>query len=378
MAGTALLVTWDGAGNIPPEFAVCRALVDAGHRVHILTHDSLKKRAEELGAAFRPIHHAGQIDARRPDQSVQDVIDHAILSNPLLSDIDEAIADIAPDVVIADSMMLLALAMLGQGPIPSVAFHHTLLNFLFSGHFDQLSMTMKNEIDRLLAARGLKPYERPVNAVLDSDLLLSATYRDFDQPSDHLPENLVHIGPLRSSPKPGHGTIKRRFPERPLVVVGMSTSYMGQLALLQAIADALALLEVEGLVTTGPAIDPNDLSLPSNVTATEFVAHEDLLPHAKLLITHAGHGTVMAGSTFGVPMLCFPMGRDQPAVADRARELGLAHVGQANASAETIVTAVTNALGDSNMASASRAFSERAKSHPGVEEAVKHIERLMR
>jgi MGT family glycosyltransferase len=378
MAGTILLVTWDGAGNIPPEFTVCGALVEAGHRVHVLTHDSLKERAEALGAIFRPIHHAGQIDARDADQTIQDVVDHAILSDPLLSDIDEAIATVSPDVVIADSMMLSALAKLGQSPIPSVAFHHTLAEFLFGGHFDQLSMTVKDVFDRLLEARGLKPYERPVHAVLENDLLLTATYTDFDPPSEHLPEGLVHIGPLRSKPQLGRGTLERHFPDRPLVVVGLSTSYMDQLSLLQRIADALGALEVEGLITTGPSISPNDLSLPANVIATEFVAHEEILMDAKLLITHAGHGTVMAGSTFGVPMLCFPMGRDQPAVAERARDLGLAHVSQPDAPAKSIAKSVTDALGDSSMVAASRDFAARARSHPGVEEAVKQIERLMK
>ena len=377
MAGTILLVTWDGAGNIPPEFAVCRALVDAGHRVHVLTHDSLRERAEELGAIFCPIRHAGQIAAQDPDKTLQDTIDHALLSDALLSDIDGAVAAASPDVVIVDSMMLLALAKIGQGPIPSVAFHHTLADFLFGGLFDQFSMAKKDEINRILDARGLNSYERPIEAVLDNDLFVTATYRDFDPPNEHIPQNLVHIGPMRKAPAAGREAIKRLFPERPLVVVGLSTSYMAQLELLQKIADALAALAVEGLITTGPAISPNDLSLSANVTATEFVAHEDLLPHAKLLITHAGHGTVMAGSTFGVPMLCFPMGRDQHAVADRARELRLAQVGQADSSTEVIAKAVTHALGDSSMATASRAFSDRARSHPGVKEAVAHIERLM-
>ena len=76
-------------------------------------------------------------------------------------------------------------------------------------------------------------------------------------------------------------------------------------------------------------------------------------------------------------MLCFPMGRDQHAVAERARELGLAQVGQADSSTEVIAKAVTHALGDSSMATASRAFCDRARSHPGVKEAVEHIERLM-
>jgi MGT family glycosyltransferase len=378
LAGTILLVTWDGAGNIPPEFAVCRALVEAGHRVHVLTHDSLKERAEAVGATFRPIRHAAQISAQDPEQTVQDVIDHALFSDPLLSDVDEAIEAVAPDVVIADSMMPLALASLGQGSIPSVAFHHTLGDFLSGGGFDQLSMTMKDRFDRLVAGRGLKPYERPIHAVLESDLLLTATYREFDQPGEHLPEGLVHIGPLRSRSQNGRGAIERRIAEWPLVVVGLSTSYMGQLPLLQRIVDALSALEVEGLVTTGPSVSPNDLSLSANVSAAEFTAHEELLPHARLLITHAGHGTVMAGATFGVPMLCFPMGRDQPAVAERARKLGLARVAEPDASAEVITKAVTEALRDSSMATVSRAFAERVKTHPGVEEAVKHIERLMK
>jgi hypothetical protein len=128
-------------------------------------------------------------------------------------------------------MLLLALAMLGQSSIPSVAFHHTLADFLFGGELDQLSMTVKAEIDRILDGRGLNSYARPVDATVESDLLLTASYKDFDRPSDHLPENFVHIGPLRSSPQTARGMIERHFPERPLVVVGLSTSYMGQLSL---------------------------------------------------------------------------------------------------------------------------------------------------
>jgi hypothetical protein len=38
---------------------------------------------------------------------------------------------------------------------------------------------------------------------------------------------------------------------------------------------------------------------------------------------------------------------------------------------------VTHALDDSSMATASRAFSDRVRSHPGVKDAVAHIESLM-
>ncbi len=377
MAGTILLVTWDGAGNIPPEFTVCGALAGAGHQVHVLTHDTLKGRAEALGATFVPIRHAAQHDPQDPAGTLQDLIDDVILSDPLLSDIDEAVASVAPNLVIADSMMPLAVARLCHDPIPCVAFHHTIADFLFGGPLDQLSFSMKDAIDRILEARGLKPYARPVDSVRAADLLLTATYREFDPPSEHVPESLVHIGPLRGRPEPGGKPPERRYPERPYVLVSLSTSFMDQLALLQKIGDALAQVEVEGIITTGAAINPNDLSLPDCVAATRFVAHEELLPHTDLLISHAGHGTVMAGSTFGTPMLCFPMGRDQPLVAGRAKELGLAHIGDPDASTEDIARAVADALRDTKMAATARAFSVKAASHPGVELAVEQIESLM-
>ena len=376
MEKTILLVTWDGGGNIPPELALCRALIEAGHEVHILSHDSLKERIEATGARFRQILHAGQVDSRDTEERPAALIQHALVSSALLSDIDDTLQEIQPGVAIVDSMMFTAQAALARGPIPSVGFHHTLASFLFGGFLDQISMAMKDKIDSILETRGITPYARPIDAFADHDVLLTATYEQFDELTENTPTNLFHIGPLRGRPTTA-GSIDRLLPDRPLVLVGLSSTHMGQSELLQRIADALGEMDVEGLVTTGPAVAPETLSLPPNVAAREFVAHEDVLPHSELLITHAGHGTVMAGSTFGVPMLCIPMGRDQPAVAERARSLGIAHVCEPNASTEEIVAAVAGAFDDSSMTEASRAFSRTVANHPGPEEAVQRIAGLM-
>ena len=372
------MVTWDGAGNIPPEFAICRALVNAGHDVHVLTHDSLRDRTREIGANFRPICHAGQLDSQDPNESMQDVIDQVIIGDLVLSDVDDAIDAIAPGLVIADSMMLLVVTKFAQSSMPSVVIHHTLADFLYGGLMDQMTMMIKDDIDKKLLARGLTPYPRPIDAIAENDLILTATYWDFDQSSRLVPDNFFHIGPLRRGPGDKEGEIDRRFPNVPLVVVSLSTSFMEQHSLLQRIADALATLNVEGLITTGPAVEPSSLSVAENTSAIEFIAHKDVLPHADLLITHAGHGTVMAGATFGTPMLCIPMGRDQPAVAERAKKLGLAHVCEPGSASEEIAAAITNALGDSKMAASGRAFADRVRSHPGLVEAIERIEGLLK
>jgi len=378
MGRTIFFVTWDGAGNIPPEMAACQALSDAGHQVHVLTHDVLRDRVEASGAAFLPIRRAGQLDSTNPDEAVGEMLDRALLSHALLDEVKGTMVELDPDLVIADSMLLPALSLFAQSSVPSVAFHHTLGRFLFGGFFDQLSHSMKPRVDELLGASGLDTYERPVHAILSNDLILSATFEAFDRHDTGLPSNLVHVGPLRTLPPfAAPSAVERQHPDRPWVIVSLSTSFMDQRALLQRLADALAALPVEALLTTGPAIESSALDLEPNVAAVPFVSHDETLPRADLLITHAGHGTVAAGASLGVPMLCVPMGRDQPMVAARANELGLAHVCAADADHSTLVGAIQAALADDTLRASAHSFAEEARAHPGASEVVAQCEILM-
>jgi hypothetical protein len=56
-----------------------------------------------------------------------------------------------------------------------------------------------------------------------------------------------------------------REARRPLVVVSLSTLEQGQASLLQRILLALGQLNVHGLVTLGPALDPGQFAAPPNV-----------------------------------------------------------------------------------------------------------------
>ena len=65
-----------------------------------------------------------------------------------------------------------------------------------------------------------------------------------------------------------------------------------------------------------------DLRLPPNATRTGYVRHGAVLPHADLVIDHAGLGTVLAALAHGLPQLCVPLGRDQPANAAAVSRTG--------------------------------------------------------
>src|SRR5690606_3557947 len=79
----------------------------------------------------------------------------------------------------------------------------------------------------------------------------------------------------------------------------------------------LGRLRVQGLVTTGHAVDPDQIRAPSGVQVVRSAPHRSVLAHADVLVTHGGHGTLMKGLAAGVPIVCIPIGRDQPDNAAR-------------------------------------------------------------
>ena len=109
----------------------------------------------------------------------------------------------------------------------------------------------------------------------------------------------------------------------PLVVVGLSTSFQHQGALLQRLMDALGGMRVHALVTVGPTLAPEDFQVPANVAIRTSAPHGQVFPEAAAVVTHAGHGTVMRALANGLPLVCIPMGRDQNDVAARVVAQGV-------------------------------------------------------
>ena len=93
------------------------------------------------------------------------------------------------------------------------------------------------------------------------------------------------------------------------------------------------------MVTTGPAIDPDQIDAPDGVTVVRSAPHREVLAHTDVLLTHGGHGTVMKGLVAGVPIVCMPTGRDQPDNAARLVHRGAGLKISKNASPAKIAAA---------------------------------------
>jgi UDP:flavonoid glycosyltransferase YjiC (YdhE family) len=81
----------------------------------------------------------------------------------------------------------------------------------------------------------------------------------------------------------------------------------------RAVIDGCARLPVNLIVTTGPGLDPAQLEpLPPAVRTALFIPQSALLPHCRVVVSHAGAGTMLGALCHGLPQLCLPQGTDQP------------------------------------------------------------------
>lgn len=82
------------------------------------------------------------------------------------------------------------------------------------------------------------------------------------------------------------------------------------------------------VLAVGPHVDPASFeAVPDNVVIVQWAPHTDMLKRTTIMINHAGLGTLKECIFFDVPMIVFPITRDQPGYAARVVYHGLGLMG---------------------------------------------------
>jgi UDP:flavonoid glycosyltransferase YjiC (YdhE family) len=344
-----LMVHWDGAGNQPPQRALARELIRRGHEVHVLSHDSVGERARSDGAIFHRLPTAHQYkDSDQIGDSqgeLEFLSDVCWMASAYAHDFLAVASEVAPDLLLIDSTLASVFAAAADLGTPTVRVGHSI-------YAPERSAAL---LVGIVDPQRREMLQRAIAFTETLSLILVPSYAAFN-PKPDLGPVVRHVGPIREAvethPWP------RRFPERPFVLVSLSTSFQDQAETLQRLCDALSSLEVEALVTTGPAMPPERFRAANHIELRSFAPHDQILPSTNLTITHSGHGTVMACAGAGVPMICMPMGRDQHFVASRVDALGLGRVLAYTAAPAEIAEAVSSLLTDPKCRATARDFAE--------------------
>ncbi len=381
-----LFVFWEGGGNVPPQLGLVRRLVSRGHQVRVLTEPSVEDEVVATGASFasfqRAPHRADRsmasdfvrdFDARTPLGAFTAARDRVLLgpARAYAEDTANEIDRFAPD-VLAPDWMLTGAAVAGEARhVPTALIVHNIDLVPGPGKpapgfgFAPAKTALGRARDRIVIAffvalfnRGLPALNdarrrlgvEPLPHVLDQlrrqERTVCLYSEAFDFPAPRRDPGLRFVGPILDEPawaKPWQSPWAADD-SRALVIVSLSTTFMAQAKLLRRCVEAVASMPVRALVTVGPAMDPAAFPSSENVSIVPSAPHDTVFPQARVVITHAGMGTVTRALAHGVPLVCLPLGRDQGDVAARVAWHGAGIRLSSSTSAPKIRAAVDHVL----------------------------------
>jgi UDP:flavonoid glycosyltransferase YjiC (YdhE family) len=352
-----LFTLWDGGGNSPPVLSVAGALVERGHDVRVLADPSLRGAVAGSGARHVPWTTAPQrassdpstefirdFEARTPLGASARIRDRLLVgAAPAFA--RDTLAEIRRepvDAVLSENLLLGSQVAAVHAGVANISVVPNIypgrvpgvppFGLGLSPRDDRLGQVR----DRLAAALGSRLWDKrlvdmnrlladygqpPVTTIFElldrPDLVLVLTSAAFELGGGlRAPANVRYCGPRLDDPD-WTGEWSEPAGSGPLVLVSLSTTTQGQDPMIRRVVGALGRMAVRGLVTTGPSFAADAVAAPDNVTIVASAPHSAVLPHAAAVVTHAGHGTVIKALADGVPLLCMPVGRDQPDTAAR-------------------------------------------------------------
>ncbi|ACK52778.1 Glycosyltransferase 28 domain protein [Methylocella silvestris BL2] len=353
-----LLACWGVAGNLGPMLTAGRQLRRSGHTVRLLADSALREEIEAAGFGFTAWRRAPNYSDFEPLLVALDPTDLGSFSEHILfgpaaacaADTREELNAAPTDALLAHDMLLgSAIAAEAAGVPCAVLSPHISVRPLpgvphvGSGLTPPRSFEERADVEAANRRFGDALNERlyllnearegqglaPLNHVFDQydrpDRFLLAISSAFDFPADDLPDNVRYIGPLLDPPgwsKPWRAPWPAQS-DRPRALVSFSTTFQDQADALQRVVNALGRVEIDAVVTTGPALVGSALHAPKNVTLLHSAPHDAVMKEVSLVVTHGGHGTVSRALLHRLPLLIMPMGRDQDDNALRAEARGV-------------------------------------------------------
>ena len=377
-----LIATWQAGGAAKVAMGLGRALSQHGDRVRIFGPAELSARIAAAGCVHCPSPPGIELDQSRPAEEQWDALRRVWFGRALADAFTAELGRRPAEVVVVDYLLRSVAAAAERAGAATALLIHTIYGF-HGGAGDDAKTRQRwyqpvneSRVELGLAPLPIGPDSVTVALVRRAGAGIVVIPREFDDWPDP-PENVVHVGPLTDDPAdPSWDSPWEPGDERPLVVVTLGTTYMAHETVLNRIAAALDPARLRILICTGTDLSPEQISAPEGVHVRAYVPHAAVLPGAAAAITHAGTGTLLAAFAAAVPVVCLPLGRDQPVNARRVVELGLGRSLSPDASPSELRAAVTAVLTDPTVRRKTKQLANTMRKYRGADAATEAIERL--
>jgi UDP:flavonoid glycosyltransferase YjiC (YdhE family) len=382
-----LITSTAGSGHLNPLMPYARALAAAGHEVALAVPAAAAARLAEAGVSHLPVDEPSDaetevlrrsLDAATGTEAVRAAGAgfFAGLARAALPGLRRHVADWHPDLVLRESAELAGGVAAEAAGLPSarVGVH--------GGHFEMdFFPYLVTPVDQLRTGFGLgadagaglrsEPVFSAFPAFMDDGVDWAGTREPFRvRPS-------ANAAPAPGGPRPHWAPAKGAT----FVYVTLGTvsgrSEKSRSAY-RAVLEALAMLPVRALLTTGPVMPHEELgTIPPNVTVESFVPQAEVLAYADAVICHGGSGTLLGALAHGLPQVVVPLFADQPHNAAAIERAG-AGIAVTDRSAPVLREAIARVLQDASLRQTARRIGGEIAGMPGMDAAVGRLLALSR
>lgn len=340
MSGPVVAFCMQGLGHLQCMLPVIDELRQRGREVHVWTAPELRSSVERAGATFVDVfakYPLQAADASSIPVPSRNVTFAGVYADAIAADL----AELAPSAILHDPFAVIAPVLAKKLALPHVNVlpHHAMLpsQALAALRRDARVRTSPEclaAVRRLREVHGM-PRANPFSYVeaLSPYLNLYCEPREFLAGVDHAElEPLAFFGALAPDLRQREALPSFERKGRTRIYVSFGTVIWwyfeaAALAALAAIAAESARLDVEVVVSlAGHRLAASERSRleRENVRVVDDVDQWQVLREADVFVTHHGINSTHEAIYHQVPMLSYPFFGDQPALAQRCQDLGLA------------------------------------------------------
>ncbi|MGB8030952.1 MAG: glycosyltransferase [Terracidiphilus sp.] len=405
-----------GTGHLNPLTALARRLQQRGHTVIVFGIADVESRVKGAGIDFcligqsdYPLGTLQKLDQRLGEMTGVEVLRFTMgrvcnTARMVLRDGLEAVRNANLDALLVDEADManniaecLGLPFVSLALIPPMVNDNRFPPFYFGWSGSQRWWSrLRNEIAIRVLTRVAKPIFAVVNEYrvawglnvgrvpgegLSKLAQIAQLPRALEFEIDPPPPHLYYTGPfVDAAQRPPIDFPWDRLDGRPLIYASLGTLQNQSREKFRMIADACAGLNVQLVMSLGGGLDREQLgTLSGDPLVVNYAPQLDLVTRASVVITHAGLNTVLESLSEGVPLVCIPLGNDQPGVAARVKARGagvVVHPRRVNA--KRLRSAVRAILENDSYRLAARRIQAAMAQIDGLEQAADIVEDVLK
>lgn len=346
-------------GHVAPSLGVARELIARGHRVTYVVDERFAALVEEAGARAVTYTSARGDFYRAADPSPAQLAHdgYELLVDTIHTVFPAALSALtadAPDLVLYDFETVAAARvtarLLDAVPVQFAPSHAA--NEVFSLRaqmWDPQDPVMRKGagvVIEFMGEHGIGLEEMGRYGAEWDEHNLVFLPRAFQVEGDTFGDRYAFVGPTVTEADPGLWSPPADGRRTALVSLGTESGDRG--GFFRICAEAFDPAAWHVVMTLGRGADRAQLGpLPAHVEVHEWLPHPAVLPHADVLVCHAGMGSLMEALYFAVPVVAIPRAHELDLSAQRLQECGVGRgVSRAGLGAGVLADTVTGLLSD--------------------------------